>query len=127
MLVKQVHHVSFAVRDLARSREFYEGLLGLRSIERPNIGLPGVWYAAGEGQIHLIQTPPGASVGAAPDRLTPLANHCAFEIDDYDQFVETIRRRGLALVETNREMGQLFVQDPDGNVIELIRTARTAR
>jgi catechol 2,3-dioxygenase-like lactoylglutathione lyase family enzyme len=121
MRVKQINHVSFAVRDLARSREFYEGVLGLHTVERPSIGIPGVWYGAGEGQIHLIQTPPGASVGAAPERLTPLANHCAFEIDDYEKFVALLKQRGLPIVETNRELGQLFVQDPDGNVIELIR------
>ena len=68
MLARRVHHVSFAVRDLARAREFYEGILGLRSIARPDLGLPGVWYAAGEGEIHLIQAPAGASVGAPPTR-----------------------------------------------------------
>ena len=121
MRVKQINHVSFTVRDLARSREFYEGVLGLHTVERPNIGIAGVWYGAGDGQIHLIQIPPGAAVGAAPERLTPLANHCAFEIDDYEKFVSHLKQRGLAVVETNRELGQLFVQDPDGNVIELIR------
>ena len=60
MLAKRVHHVSFAVRDLARQREFYEGILGLAPIPRPDLGLPGVWYAAGRGQIHLIETPAGA-------------------------------------------------------------------
>ena len=121
MRIKQINHVSFAIRDLARSREFYEGILGLHVIERPNIPVPGIWYGTGEGQIHLIQTPPGAEVGTNPERLTPLANHCAFEIDDYEKFVETLKQRGMPVLETNREMGQLFVQDPDGNVIELIR------
>jgi catechol 2,3-dioxygenase-like lactoylglutathione lyase family enzyme len=121
MRVKQINHVSFTVRDLARSREFYECVLGLHTVERPNIGIAGVWYGAGEGQIHLIQIPPGAAAGAEPGRLTPLANHCAFEIDDYEKFVALLKQRGLPIVETNRELGQLFVQDPDGNVIELIR------
>ena len=121
MLAKRVHHVSFAVRDLARSREFYEGVLGLRSIARPDLGLPGVWYAAGEGEIHLIQTPPGVSVGAPPDRVTPLANHCAFAIDDYEKTVADLKGRGLQVLETKSAQGQLWIQDPDGNVIELIR------
>ena len=121
MQVKQINHVSFTVRDLARSREFYEGVLGLHTVERPNIGIAGVWYGAGDGQIHLIQIPPGSAVGAVPERLTPLANHCAFEIDDYEKFVSHLKQRGLQVMETNRELGQLFVQDPDGNVIELIR------
>jgi len=121
MLAKRVHHVSFAVRDLEKSREFYEGILGLEKIARPDIGLPGVWYGAGEGQIHLIQTPSGMSVGAPPERLTPLANHCAFEIEDYEKSVSELKRRGVPVLETRTEMGQLWIQDPDGNVIELIR------
>jgi catechol 2,3-dioxygenase-like lactoylglutathione lyase family enzyme len=120
MLARRVDHVSFAVRDLARSRAFYEGILGLREIARPDIGLPGAWYAAGDGQIHLIQTPPGAAVGAPPDRLTPLANHCAFATDDYAKALETLKQHGLAVVEAPSAMAQLWVQDPDGNVIELI-------
>ena len=121
MLAKRVHHVSFTVRDLERSRAFYEGILGLRSIARPDLGLPGVWYAAGDGEIHLIQLPPGMTVGASPDRLTPLANHCAFEIDDYEKAVAALKQRGLQVLETRLEQGQLWIQDPDGNVIELIR------
>jgi catechol 2,3-dioxygenase-like lactoylglutathione lyase family enzyme len=120
-LAKRVHHVSFAVRDLEKSREFYEGILGLQKIERPDLGLPGVWYGAGDGQIHLIQMPSGMSAGAQASRLTPLANHCAFEIDDYETSVAALKRRGVALVETRSEIGQLWIQDPDGNVIELIR------
>ena len=121
MLAKRVHHVSFAVRDLHASRAFYEGILGLETIARPDLGLPGVWYAAGHSEIHLIQTPPGAPVGTAPERLTPLASHCAFAIDDYDETLAALEQRGLQVLETKPEIGQLWIQDPDGHVIELIR------
>jgi glyoxylase I family protein len=121
MLVKRVHHVSFAVRDLAASRAFYEGILGLQPIARPELGLAGVWYGAGQGEIHLIQTPAGASVGAAPERLTPLADHCAVAIDDYAATLTALKQHGLEILETKPEIGQLWVQDPDGHVIELIQ------
>lgn len=120
MLAKSVHHVSFAVRDLAKSREFYEGLLGLEPVERPDLGLPGAWYAAGGSQVHLIEAPQGAPVGAPPGVLTPLANHSAFAIEDYAQTLELLRARGVEIFETRPEIGQLWIRDPDGNVIELI-------
>lgn len=120
MLVKAVHHVSFAVRDLERSRAFYQDLLGLQPVERPDIGLPGAWYAAGNGQVHLIETPGGARVGEPPASLTPLANHCAFAIDDYDATLAFLKDRGVETLETGSAVGQLWVRDPDGNVIELI-------
>ena len=51
-------HVSLLVADLARSRNFYEGVLGLRpSSTRPAMRFDGVWYDVGAGQIHLINLP----------------------------------------------------------------------
>ena len=125
MLARGVHHVSFAVSDLARARRFYEGVLELESIPRPDLGLPGVWYRAGTSEVHLIATPPGAHVGAPPERLTPLANHSAFAIDDYADTLARLKARGVEVLETNAERGQLWLRDPDGNVLELIVAAPT--
>lgn len=113
-----VHHVSFTVSDLDRSRSFYEGVLGLEPVPRPDLGFPGAWYRAGAAEVHLLGAPGAAAPAARP--LTPLANHAAFAIEDYDQTVARLRARGLDIVETSASRGQLWVQDPDGNVIELI-------
>jgi catechol 2,3-dioxygenase-like lactoylglutathione lyase family enzyme len=120
MLAKRIHHVSFAVRHLETSRAFYESVLGLEPVDRPDIGLPGAWYAAGDAQIHLIAAPEGADVGAPPAKLTPLANHSAFAIDSYDAALAFLKGRGAEIFETKPEIGQLWIRDPDGNVIELI-------
>jgi len=126
MIARGVHHVSFAVSDLARARQFYEGVLELESIPRPDLGLPGIWYRAGTSEVHLIATPPGANVGTAPERLTPLANHSAFAIDDYTGTLARLKGRGVEVLETNAQRGQLWIRDPDGNVLELIVAAAGA-
>jgi catechol 2,3-dioxygenase-like lactoylglutathione lyase family enzyme len=126
MIAASVHHVSFAVSDLARSRRFYEDVLELEPIPRPELGLPGMWYRAGSSEVHLIATPPGASVGTPPDRLTPLANHSAFTIEDYAATLALLKSRHVEVLETNAERGQLWVRDPDGNVLELIVAATRA-
>lgn len=120
MIAKHVHHISFAVTDLARSQAFYGDVLGLEPIERPDLGLPGAWYRAGATEIHLIQTPEGVDAGRPPDKLSPIANHQAFAIEDYRAAAEALRGHGLELVETGPERGQMWVADPDGYVIELI-------
>jgi catechol 2,3-dioxygenase-like lactoylglutathione lyase family enzyme len=120
IVAKRAHHVSFAVRDLERSRGFYEGVLGLEPIPRPELGLPGAWYAAGNVEVHLIATPAGADVGRPPPGLSPLANHTAFAIDDYAATLAQLRARGLEVLESRPGIGpQLWIRDPDGNVIEL--------
>jgi catechol 2,3-dioxygenase-like lactoylglutathione lyase family enzyme len=121
MIGTRVHHVSFPVTDLERARAFYEGVLGLEPIPRPDLGgLGGMWYAAGDAEIHIICTPSGADVGTRPERLTPLGPHTAFQVDDYRKTLDTLKRHGVEVLETNPERGQLWVRDPDGNVFEMI-------
>ena len=123
MIAKSVHHVSFAVAELERARRFYEGVLGLEQIERPDLGaVRGVWYRAGNTEVHLIVTPEGADVGSAPTRISPVANHVAFRIEDYKRVRDELVTRGLEPLETSPERGQMWIRDPDGNVIELIAT-----
>ena len=112
--------MSFPVKDLARSREFYEGVLGLETIPRPDLGaIAGVWYRAGSCEVHLIETPPGVDPGAPPSRLNPLARHAAFAVADYDETLAHLRSHDLEVFES-RGGGQMWVQDPDGHIIELI-------
>ena len=120
MKVLRSHHVSFSVTDLAASRHFYGTILGLAELPRPAMGLGGAWYRAGETEVHLIVRPDGVDTGAPPAKLTPIADHAAFQIDDYEATVAHLRGAGLDVLETNRNLGQLWVRDPDGHVIELI-------
>ena len=118
MKIARLNHVSFAVRDFSRSAEFYEGILGLEKAERPDFGIAGAWYDLGAQQLHLLEVPDHAS---ANDRLNPLANHVAFACDDYQETVAFFKDKGIAVFETDENMGQLWVLDPDGNVLEFIR------
>jgi catechol 2,3-dioxygenase-like lactoylglutathione lyase family enzyme len=121
MIAKSVHHISFSVSDVERARRFYGKILGLEEIPRPDLGpLPGVWYRAGNAEVHLIGAPREADVGTRPRSINPLANHQAFAIDDYSKTLEALARHGLQVLETNPELGQMWIRDPDGNVIELI-------
>ena len=121
MHVKGAHHYSLAVTDVARADGFYGDLLGLPQVERPDFGLPGTWYQAGAVQLHLIETPQGVDVGSQPPALTPLAQHIAFEISDYEAMQSRLEDAGVEMMATGSEGGQIFVRDPDGNTVEFIR------
>ena len=124
MIARSLHHTSFPVRDLARARRFYGEVLELDEIERPDLGFPGAWYGVGDGQIHLLETPAGLDVGAPPPALNPLAAHVALAIDDYETVLSTLKARGVAVLETGPSVGQMWVRDPDGHVLELIAPRR---
>jgi catechol 2,3-dioxygenase-like lactoylglutathione lyase family enzyme len=114
------HHMSFPVHDLTRARSFYEGVLGLQQIPRPEFPVPGVWYRAGACEVHLIEIPGGLDVGEAPPALNPMARHAAFAVRDYAETLAHLKRHGLEVLETSAQQGQLWVRDPDGHIIELI-------
>ncbi|MEE8580194.1 MAG: VOC family protein [Myxococcota bacterium] len=118
MLVKRAHHVSLTVSDIEKARAFYGDFLGLEEIQRPDFGFPGAWYAAGGVELHLIASP--KDVQQKDPSPYPIGGHTAFEIDDYEAVREVVKARGLEVLETGAEVGQLFVHDPDRNLIELI-------
>lgn len=120
MLGTRVHHVSFPVTDLERARSFYEGILELEPIARPEMGLGGMWYRAGDAEIHIICTPDGADVGTRATGLTPLGPHTAFQVDDYQKALDKLLTHGVEIVKTSPERGQMWIRDPDGNVFEMI-------
>ena len=109
----QLNHASVRVADLARSRGFYERVLGLGQIERPDFGVPGAWYGIGTGQLHLIQ---GQAMGGGID---PSGPHFAIEVDDLDQARRELAAEGIEMLDPGGD--QLWVRDPDGNTVELTR------
>jgi glyoxylase I family protein len=121
VLTKGAHHFSICVSSIEATREFYGSLLGLEEIERPDFGFPGAWYQAGSVQLHLIVPPPGVDVGRRAEKLTPIAGHIAFEIDDYESTRSSLEAAGHEVLGLGADVGQLFVRDPDGNVVELIQ------
>ena len=124
MIARRVDHVSFAVRDLARSLDFYRGVLGLELAPRPDLGIPGAWLQAGDAQVHLIEVPPDFDAGAPPPTLNPAAGHAAFGIDDYETALAKLREHHLDVLAFGAQSGQMWVRDPDGNIIELIAGRR---
>jgi glyoxylase I family protein len=108
-----VHHVSLNVADAEVAGEFYEDVLGLTRLERPDFGFPGVWLDAGGVQVHLIEV---------PEHVAPDGQHFAFRVDDVDAVHARLAERGVEASEPSAFPGagrQSFFKDPSGNLIEL--------
>ena len=104
-------HASVRITDLGRSRDFYEGLLGFRQADRPDLGFPGAWYALGEGQLHLIQQ------GKVFEDIDPTDPHIAVAVDSLIEVRQRLEARGIRYLDFGGP--QLWIHDPDGNVIEV--------
>ena len=64
-----IHHVSLNVDDAEAGRAFYQDVLGLALLERPDLGIPGYWLDAGDFQIHLIEIPGNGLSDSAGNRF----------------------------------------------------------
>jgi glyoxylase I family protein len=124
-----LHHVNVIVTDLPRSLAFYQNLLGLTIIERPPFKNAGAWLACGALQVHLSVYPPGSFRTGNVDGAD---SHFAFRTDDFDGVLATLTANGFredaaedepmrVMVRRNGPAGfpQLFLLDPDRNIVEI--------
>ena len=119
--IERLHHVSLSVTDLARAKDFYGGVLGLREAYRPDLGFAGAWYELGDGMLHLIVHPPTRTLRGTRD-IDGRDGHFAMRVSDYDDAVAHLRRHGIEIMERRQNVtpwDQIYFTDPDGNVIEL--------
>ena len=98
----------------AKARAFYENALGLAEIERPESlsDRQGIWYAAGDGQVHL---------SAQSDLALHKRRHFALRVDDLDAMRQKLTVHGARFEEADPIPGwrRCYVFDPFGNKIEL--------
>lgn len=116
-----LHHVAVIVTDLVRAKAFYGDVLGLAELPRPPFDFEGAWYAIGDRQLHLIVHAPARTLRGTRE-IDSRDGHFAVRVADYDAALAHLRSRGVAVRESRvnaTPWAQLYVTDPDGNVIEL--------
>jgi glyoxylase I family protein len=117
MQITQYLHTALLVSDLERSEHFYGTVLGLSKVDRV-LKFPGVWYQIGEIQIHLIVNSDFAQTLYHPEKWGRNP-HLALAVVDLDAAKADLLARGCDIQISASGRSALFVQDPDGHVIEL--------
>jgi len=119
------------VKDLEASRSFYKEILGLQEIERPPFDFGGAWYQVGDRQLHLIRDEKGTSTFRNGKSLDARDAHFAVRVKSYRQTRDFLRSKGYSVDAQDELMRmrevpqnptprrQLYIMDPDRNVIEL--------
>ncbi len=123
--IKNLDHVVVCVSDLERALKFYTEVLGCREERRvESIGL--VQLRAGASMIDLMQTATG------PEEEETIAggrnmDHFAVRIEPFDPpaIRSHLESHGVDVGEVVDRVGaegkgpSLYIQDPDGNTVEL--------
>jgi catechol 2,3-dioxygenase-like lactoylglutathione lyase family enzyme len=128
-IIESIHHVSIPITNLERSRQFYSEVLGLAEISRPPFDFDGVWYQVGDRQLHLIVHDESTFRENKPVDSRDI--HFAIRVKSYRETRDFLRSKGF-LPEADDEFKkmkenpqsitgwpQLYIMDPDRNVIEL--------
>lgn len=127
--IETIHHVSLPITDLERSKQFYGDILELNEIERPPRDFPGAWYQLGDRELHLIVH--ANTTLRINKSLDSRDVHVALRVTSYRQTRDFLRSKGFH-TDANDEFTrmserpsnvngwpQLYIMDPDRNVIEL--------
>jgi predicted enzyme related to lactoylglutathione lyase len=109
--VTEIAFSCYAVTDIKRSREFYEGVLGLK----PTTVIEGKWVEYEFGPYSL-------AIGCAPGMFKPNPDGCmaALEVESFDDAIAHLNQHGVKFRMEPMEcppcrMAMVF--DPDGNSI----------
>lgn len=123
-MIVGLHHATFLTGDLARSRAFYEGVIGLRTDpRRPDMSFEGVWYdIAPNQQIHLMSLP-DPEAGLQRPAHGGRDRHVALLIDDLPALAARLDAAGIPYTLSRSGRPALFCRDPDQNALEFIEVA----
>lgn len=123
-----IGHVAIRVADIDRSLAFYTGRLGFPEMLRLHRDDGSLWlvYLRITDEQYLELFPDAVGERAAPEDANGL-NHLCLTVDDIEAVVARLAERGVPLsrplkrgADGNR---QAWVEDPDGNRIELMEMA----
>lgn len=124
MRVNSLFHVAIKTNDLDATVRFYERLIGLHSVARPDFGYPGAWLASpgGEAIIHIYAGGPALGEDGRTPYGTSAIDHISITATGYHAFIAAFRAQGHDWREfrvPGTTLWQLFVYDPSGVQLEL--------
>ena len=120
MSVGVLDHFNIRTRKLDDTVRFYEDILGLEKGARPDFAFPGAWmYSEGKAVVHLVDIS-RTEEPQKPD--SGVVHHVAFAsrgFADMQQRLESRRFKYEARQVPGGDLWQIFVDDPNGVMIEL--------
>jgi catechol 2,3-dioxygenase-like lactoylglutathione lyase family enzyme len=115
--VARIDHIQIAAPQGCESeaRDFYGSTLGLKEIEKPPVlrVRGGCWFECGSQQLHI---------GVERDFQAAKKAHPAFAVIHLDELRDTLRARGVKVIDDDNLPGaqRFYAEDPWGNRLEFI-------
>ena len=132
MPITELNHFLLVAKNLERTKEFYQKVLGLEIADRPDFGFPGYWLKTGDNicvhlasqdqnkirdQFLLKKHPKGTNGSGSVDHIAFLAKN-ANEVRSRIQ-KNKVEMHFRSFPDANPPLFQIFLKDPDDVTIEL--------
>lgn len=119
--LKGMRHIALKVKDIRRSKSFYQELLGMEAVWEPDP--QNVYLSSGCDNLALHELPPGREPSTAGQQL----DHLGFVVESVERVRELeaeFRARGVKIVhpfKIHRDgSASFYCADPDGIVIQML-------
>jgi catechol 2,3-dioxygenase len=123
MEVKELGHIVLYVRDVERSRRFYGEVLGWREVAR--MGSQGAVFSSGRTHHELLLLKVGTGATPIPSGPRVGMYHFGLKVGESDDelraALEDLTKAGVKVsgAADHNVTHSLYIEDPDGNEIEL--------
>ena len=116
-------HVSIIVRDAEKSLAFYQALLNVKLLNRPDLDFPGYWVDLTAGQsLHIMQLPNPNADSSRPEH-GGRDFHFALRVDSINGITTTLEEMKVKYTKSKSGRKALFIKDIDNNAFELFEVA----
>lgn len=119
MKIQGYHHTSLLITDLKQAAYFYENIIGLKRIERPNLNFEGLWYAVGDLQLHLLKLSNPLRQQKPPEHVGR-DWHLALAVDEIDSLKQRLIAEKITYTMSRSGRVALFCRDFDDNGLEFV-------
>jgi catechol 2,3-dioxygenase-like lactoylglutathione lyase family enzyme len=132
MPITELNHFLLVAKNLERTKDFYQKVLGLEIADRPDFGFPGYWLKTGDNIcVHLASQEPNRTRDMFLLKKHPKGtsgsgsvDHIAFLAKDPEDVRKRIQNNKVEMhfrsfPDAKPPLFQIFLKDPDDVTIEL--------
>lgn len=107
--VLKVDHIGIAVKDIDEAAKFWEGVLGLKIVEREEVATQKVITAfipCGDSEVELLQsTAEDGPIAKFIEAKGEGIQHIALKVDNIDEALSELKQQGVRLIDEQPRRG----------------------
>jgi catechol 2,3-dioxygenase-like lactoylglutathione lyase family enzyme len=118
-MIHGMNHFTILTDRLDETVAFYQRFLDLRTGERPDLGFPGAWMYARDGNEPILHVIAGRSAPLPPPGVIDHMAFTATGLQDHLARLDGAKMKYIVRRQRGSNTWQIFFDDPNGAKVEL--------